>query len=101
MSGVLTYWVRDGVDRFRSIKLTILEDLDRLYTGTGDQRRRRLLRILEEARAQNARLSHGDLAMIMLVSRATIKRDVSSLRMRGVEVPVGGIVRPGPEGSHG
>lgn len=90
MSGVLTYWVRDGASRLKSIKLTFLEELDRIQMGTGDQRRRRLLRILEEARSQNARLSYADLAMIMLVSKATIKRDVSRLRMRGIDVPVGG-----------
>jgi hypothetical protein len=91
MSGKLTYWVNDGKDRFRALKLTVCEDVDFQNTlGLSDQRRKRLIRILEEAFHQGARLSYRDLSMIMLTSKATLKRDVSYLRSIGVPVELAG-----------
>jgi len=91
MSGKLTYWVNDGKDRFRALKLTVCADVDLQDTfGLSYQRRKRLIRILEEAFNQGARLSYRDLSMIMLASKATLKRDVSYLRSLGVPVELAG-----------
>ena len=84
MKGILTYWVRDGVDSLKSVKLTLCSDDDSQVSGSAEVRRKRLVRILDESRSQSVRLSYGDIAMILLVSRATIKRDFSHLRKLGL-----------------
>ena len=90
MKGILTYWVRSGFDSFKSVKLTLCSEDDLSSAGTSEMRRLRLARILEESRKQNMSLSHGDLSMILLVSRATIKRDFIHLRKLGLVGPNGG-----------
>lgn len=88
MGGTLTYWVPDGENRLKSLKLTVCAEGEGSF-GVGELRRRRLSRILSEAVAQGARLSYRDLSIIMLASRATLKRDVSRLRDQGVVLPLG------------
>ncbi len=90
MKGILTYWVREGVNSLKSVKLTLCKDEDLGTAGTSEVRRMRLARILDESRKQNMSLSHGDLSMILLVSRATIKRDFNHLRKLGLVGPNGG-----------
>jgi hypothetical protein len=89
MSGTLVYWVPDGMDRFRLLKLTVCSDEDGESGGLASRRRMRLSRILREATRQGARLSYSDLSMIMLSSKSTLKRDVSYLRGLGVDIPIG------------
>lgn len=89
MSGTLVYWVSEGENRLRSLRLTLCADEDGRGGSLAELRRKRLRRILDEALAQGARLNYRDLGMIMLASRATLKRDVSCLRRRGVEVNIG------------
>lgn len=89
MSGTLMYLVKDRDNTFKSLKLTICTDDDRLSGGLANLRRKRLRRILDEASRQGAGLSYRDLSMIMLSSKATLKRDVTHLRKLGVEVNVG------------
>ena len=89
MSGTLVYWVPEGEGRLRSLRLTVCSEDDRQPEGLADLRRKKLSRILTEATAQGARLSYRDLSMIMLVSKATLKRDVSRLRSLGMEIPLG------------
>ena len=89
MNGTLTYWVPEGGNRLRSLRLTVCAETDGSCASLMDLRRRRLSRILGEAVAQGARLSYRDLSMIMLTSKATLKRDVSHLRSQGVDVPMG------------
>lgn len=90
MSGTLVYWAPEGGNRLRSLRLTLCRDDDRESNGLRELRRRRLGRILSEAGAQGARLSYSDLSMIMLTSKATLKRDVSYLRRNGVDVRLRG-----------
>lgn len=71
----------------RSLKLTVCAEEDR--GGMMSVRRRRLSRLLEEASLQGGRLSYRDLSMIMLSSKATLKRDMSHLRRSGFKIPVG------------
>lgn len=89
MSGTLVYWVEEGEGRLRSLKLTVCSDDDRQSGGIANLRRRKLSRLLSEAVTQGGRLSYKDLSMIMLASRATLKRDISHLRKLGVEIPLG------------
>ena len=90
MSGTLIYWVKDGENTLRSLRLTVCAEDDRLSNGLAARRRKRLNRILQEALRQGARLSYRDLSMIMLSSKATLKRDVSHLRNLGMDIPLGG-----------
>jgi|Deesub1362A_J573_1020465.scaffolds.fasta_scaffold00048_142 hypothetical protein len=86
MSGRLTYWVAEGGGRLRSLRLTVCAEEDR--GGVPAVRRRRLLRLLREAAHQGGRLSYRDLSVIMLTSKATLKRDMSYLRRMGHELPL-------------
>jgi hypothetical protein len=90
MRGTLTYWVPEGQNRLRLLKLTVCAEDGEQECGVAELRRRRISRILSEALEQGARLSYRDLSMIMLTSKATLKRDVSLLREQGVEIPLGG-----------
>jgi hypothetical protein len=89
VSGTLTYWVPDGENRFRMLRLTVCSDEDGAGRGLASLRRRRLTRILREASGQGASLSYSDLSMIMLASKSTLKRDVSYLRKLGISMPIG------------
>ena len=83
MNGTLVYWVPDGANRMRALKLTFCADDDR--GAIPYIRRKRLARILREAGCQGAKLSYRDLSMIMLSSKATLKRDMRFLRNLGLE----------------
>lgn len=90
MSGTLTYWVSMGDNMLRTLKLTVCSEDDVSMSGLAALRRKRLSRLLNEAMAQGARLSYSDLRLIMLSSKATLKRDVSYLRRLGQEMPLKG-----------
>jgi len=90
MKGTLTYWVKDKEDVYRSVKLTVCEDSDLEVGGLGERRRRCIIRLIGEAERQGVRLSYADLGMILLSSRATLKRDLSNLRGMGYVIQLGG-----------
>jgi hypothetical protein len=92
MSGTLTYWAQEGRNRMRTLKLTFCCDDERRAGDLRYLRRMRLTRILTEAGAQGARLGYKDLSVIMLTSKATLKRDVSFLRRNGFDVRLRGNV---------
>lgn len=78
MGGVLTYWVPDGKDRFRSLRLSFSP----LKNGRlSVARREKLISLLREASLQGAVLRQTDLCLILLASRATLKRDLRQIRM--------------------
>lgn len=83
MNGILTYWVKEGANNLRTISLTICTDEDCELASVSASRRNKLTRLLSEASEQGCRLTYSDLSMIMLTSRATLKRDVSYLRKSG------------------
>ena len=89
MSGTLIYWVKDGENTLRSLRLTVCAEDDKPSNGLAETRRKRLNRLLQEALNQGARLSYRDLSIIMLSSKATLKRDVSYLRNLGMDIPLG------------
>ncbi|NQT29118.1 MAG: DUF1670 domain-containing protein [Candidatus Saganbacteria bacterium] len=67
------------------------EDLELLEKqGLTICRRKRIIRIAEEARSQGAYLTCEDLAVILTTSESTIKRDVKVLKGEGLVVPLRG-----------
>jgi hypothetical protein len=75
----MQYWVREGKDRLKSLKLTVCceRDFDVLCRlGLAELRRRRIRRLLVEARDQGAKLSYRDLSLLLLTSKSTLKRDL-------------------------
>ena len=86
MKSILTYWVLEGAERYRPVRLTVFSEKDHEVYNHSELRRIRLKRILSEALQQQAHLGYSDLEMILLSSRATIKRDIRFLRENGVDV---------------
>lgn len=83
-SGKLTYWVRDGKNTMRSLKLTVCDRHDVSVireAGVSELRRVRIKRLLVESLQQGVKLTHKDLSLILLTSLATIKRDLKALKL--------------------
>ena len=78
-----------------AIKLSLYapDDLPALGRGVAALRQARILRLTEEARMQNALLTHEDLSCLLSSSLSTIKRDVQTLRKQGLNVPTRGQVK--------
>jgi hypothetical protein len=77
--GTLVYYVRNGGNTLKGIKLTLCCDEDKGYLlsgGVSALRRQRLRRLINEAMRQGVRLSYRDLSLLLLASKATIKRDL-------------------------
>lgn len=90
-----------------TVLLTLIDPKDRgqlSYQGKQASvglRRRRLTRITEQAREQGGLLSQEDLAEILMCDVRTIRRDIESLRQRGITVATRGQVRDiGPGVTH-
>ena len=66
-----------------------------------ETRRRRLLRICDEAKEQGGLLSQEDLAKLLMSDVRTIRRDISGLKQQGITVPTRGTVKDiGPGVTH-
>ncbi|MBI5640939.1 MAG: DUF1670 domain-containing protein [Nitrospirae bacterium] len=79
MSGSLIYWVKESRERLRSLRLTVCSEMDADILssfGLAELRRRRIQRLLDEAKNQGVNLSYRDLSLILLTSRSTLKRDI-------------------------
>ncbi len=87
MKAELAYKVEDGY-RLRELMLTVCKDDDTDNGSMRDIRRKRILRLLQQAKEQGYSLSYKDLNLILLISPATLKRDISYLRKQGIEVDV-------------
>ncbi len=87
MKAELAYKVEDGY-RLRELMLTVCKDDDTDNGSMRDVRRKRILRLLQQAKEQGYSLSYKDLNLILLISPATLKRDISYLRKQGIEVAV-------------
>lgn len=90
-----------------NLRLTLVsgEDLEILKSeGLAGLRRKRLLRLSNEAVAQGALLCYDDLCCLLVSSLSTLKRDVSIIEDAGISVPLKGrrmraAVPPGMEAS--
>ncbi len=83
--GTITYYVRDGKNTLRGIKLTLCCEEDFQYlknSGVSMLRRLRLRRFLKEAMSQGVKLSYRDLSLLLLASKATLKRDLKADAIR-------------------
>ena len=74
----------------KKVRLTIdngIEDIEiqKAY-GRIELRRKKIIRITEEAVEQGAVLSQEDLSKILQISIRTIKRDISAIKKEGIEV---------------
>ncbi len=79
--GTITYYVRDGKNTMRCIKLTLCCEQDFNYmksSGISMLRKLRIKRLMQEAMQQGVRLSYRDLSLLLLASKATIKRDLKA-----------------------
>ena len=66
-----------------------------------DMRRRRLMRICEEAKEQGGLLSQEDLGELLMCYVRTVRRDVAELKRTGIVVPTRGTVKDiGPGVTH-
>jgi len=93
MEAILRYLVYSGKDSLREVRLTVCDEADMALAGLAKKRRARIRRLLEEARSQGVRLTYTDLCMILLSSRATLKRDIRVLRSEGYNAPLRGLER--------
>lgn len=85
MKGTLTYWARESRDIVKSLKLTVCStgDLEAIQAmGLAETRRMRITRLLDEARKQGVHLTYRDLSLILLTSKATLKRDMREIRKK-------------------
>ncbi|KAF0146387.1 MAG: hypothetical protein FD156_55 [Nitrospirae bacterium] len=85
MSGNLIYKIEDG-HRLLSLELTVCDEDDLKYTSLSELRRKRIMRLLREAKEQGCLLGYKDLNLILLSSLATLKRDISYLKKQGIEI---------------
>ena len=85
MQGRLIYKIEDG-HRLMSLSLTVCHEDDLNHVSLSELRRKRIIRLLKEAKEQGYLLSYKDLNLILLSSLATLKRDISYLRKQGIEV---------------
>lgn len=85
MRGQLTYWARQGRSTLKSLKLSVCTERDMeviCSSGLAESRRNRIVRLIEEARGQGVRLTYKDLSLILVTSKATLKRDMREIRRR-------------------
>lgn len=99
--GKVEYRIRDRVNGggapggapIRKLTLTLVGIDDVSYMkkrGLAELRRRRIMRITEEAAVQGGLLGYGDLCALLLTSLATVKRDVKQIEQDGSLVPLRG-----------
>ena len=90
MDVILTYLAKESGKRLRALRLTVMsEDEGQKGVGLAVRRRMRLARLVSEAHRQGGKLTYSDLSLIMLASRATLKRDVCYLRNTGLDLSIG------------
>jgi DNA-binding MarR family transcriptional regulator len=83
------------------LKLTLIGqgDYEALKSvGLAELRRRRILRLLDEAMEQGSLLGYSDLCALLLSSLATVKRDIKLLEKRGYLLPLRGKRKNGKYG---
>ncbi|MDA8155709.1 MAG: DUF1670 domain-containing protein [Actinomycetota bacterium] len=77
----------------RQLKLTLIDHGDNEVLdkyGITELRRRRAVRLANEASEQGVLLSYFDLSCLLLCSLATLKRDIAFLEGRGAGMPLKG-----------
>jgi len=82
-----------GSDGVKSLRLTLVGQGDEealCRAGLAGLRRKRILRLANEARIQGKLLGYDDLSVLLLTSLATLKRDVTKLEREGEFVPLRG-----------
>jgi DNA-binding CsgD family transcriptional regulator len=91
-----------------TVILTIHDDNDTLDLSSNtdrgrstESRQRRIMRIASEAKEQGGLLSQEDLSKLLMCDVRTIRRDIQSLKKKGIVVPTRGTVKDiGPGVTH-
>ena len=105
--GKVEYSVNNGGARRLRLTLVGQGDEDTLrQDGLAGLRRKRIVRLTDEAQEQGVLLGYKDLADLLLTSMATLKRDVNFLEEMGHSVLLrgrrkNGVSRPVEEGAGG
>lgn len=84
---------RDKIFTEKTLRLTLIDgqDEDVLSSeGLSELRKKRIIRLTEEAQRQGYLLSYGDLNALLLSSTSTLKRDISILEKEGHSIPLKG-----------
>lgn len=75
------------------VNLVLKEDMETALRGVPTLRRKRLLRMSEEAFSRGGLFTQEDLSIILGCDIRTIRRDIAHLKRRGVFVPTRGAVK--------
>ena len=89
--GKLKYYIAARKQEYRTLMLTLVDaaDEDTLSSqGLSELRKKRIVRLTEEAQKQGMLLTYEDLNALLLSSVSTLKRDVSILEKSGYSVPL-------------
>jgi DNA-binding transcriptional ArsR family regulator len=77
-------------DEYVTVTWTVTAPEDEAIDEGPDRRQTQIHRLLQEAAAQGAAPTVGDLAAALAVSQPTVRRDLAALRRAGYEVPTRG-----------
>jgi biotin operon repressor len=80
--------VRD--DEWIDVRWTVTDPSDSSIRNRGERRRRRLVRLAEQAEQQGGAPRVEDLAEALGASAATMRRDLASLRRSGIDITTRG-----------
>ena len=87
--GKLKYYIAARKQEYRTLMLTLVDaaDEDTLSSqGLSELRKKRIVRLTEEAQKQGMLLTYEDLNALLLSSVSTLKRDINSLKREGYVV---------------
>ncbi len=81
--GKIVYGIQKGDAITRVVNLSLdHEGTEKKGTSLAELRRERMKSLMNEAATQGVKLSQKDLSLLLLSSKATIKRDMKILRKR-------------------
>lgn len=83
MKGTISYRVKRRLGDKQSLELTLCceDEASAVEKRSLAQRRRaRIVRLINEASRQGGRLTYNDLSLLLLSSKATIKRDLKMIK---------------------
>ena len=87
--GKLKYYIAARKQEYKTLMLTLVDSCDEdilSSQGLSELRKKRIVRLTEEAQKQGMLLTYEDLNALLLSSVSTLKRDVNSLKREGYVV---------------
>lgn len=83
MKGIIVYRVNHRFSKRRSLELTLCGEDEASAVqkySLARRRRQRIISLISEASLQGERLTYKDLSLLLLTSKATIKRDLRLIK---------------------